>query len=1024
MRYVLARTVRSASLSLMLYNFCRQFIIAFLLIASTACNAEFDPRETEALLKAEVLFKEGQFTESFKLYEKNLNPSILSSDIDEANYSRMAMALHMMGKGQTALDLLQERLRLYQATPKPADKTLLELTASAMFLQLASQNPGAAIDTARKLPAHVTRQGAEAARLFFILGEAWIQLGNYNNAERAYQLSMMGADDALIKLSVINRYAALLHETRRSQQAIELLDQLEAFRPEVTSADQPLYNNDRARGLILLGQLLMERAKARPELRPETANKVLAYVTEAMQLVNQLPDTKLYRETRLYVGREAGKAFETMGYRDNAIELYNIAQPYLYENYKQDPAIARAAWDVVVRHSKLTNADKDQQVRFAKARVNAYLETFPPESQPMLEPLTSLALAHFNNGEVDEARRLIDHAITNYAKPIADYGVCYSGLENLYAGSLVKLYDPKTLLRYADAILTRLLIANSRGLSIWQSKNCRMALYTIIATMERLQGQFSAFDQPNERVHLDSMVVLAAQLQQFNPQAHSLAISKIKRDAANHPYHNELNRMLAIGERQRRLQAQIRQLLASDQPDNQAMVIKLSQEFEGLTLEYSAIQEDIVKKYPNAAAPQIPSPVHPYAIMKNLGQNEAAIMWLVEEYESLAVIITRDRVQTVKLAISLEDMEQRIKQVRGTLDQPDIRSAMDIRPFAMEPAYQLYQDVFEPLQPYLRGKNKLYLLPDGPLAKLPFQILPTRLTEKAIASPLDFMRYRSVPWLGNEYLMSYQPSLNNLHTQLTSTQTAADKSKRLAYVGFGNPMMQPVETIGSWDTALTEAGEHLQDMRQKLQTSFSFMGDSTQESLSRLAPLPKTEQQLRRIGQILDEDDYIYVGKSATLAQLEKLPLSRFETLVFATHGLMAGKNISEPGLVMTPVNGDYSTAILNSSTIAGLKLDADRVILSACNTGELGDDNGLASLSTAFFYAGARSLLVSHWSTEQSATTALMVKLFAELKKTPEQGITAALRQAAHDMRDHDKNLFHAHPMFWAPFVAIGQDR
>ena len=1008
----------------MLYNICRHAIVVLLFIISTTSHAADSRQDTELLLRAEVLFKEGHFNESFTLYEKNLDPSILVADIDEANYSRMAMALGMMGKGQIAQGLLQERFRLYQATPKPADKALLELTASLMVLQLMAQNPAAAIETARKLPANVTRQGADAARLFFILGEAWSHMGNYPQAERAYQLAMMGSDDALIKVSVINRYASLLNETRRSRQAIELLGHLEDLKPDIAPADQPLYNNDRARGLILLGQLLMERAKARPELRPETATTVLAYIAEAMKLVNQLPDTKLYRETRLSVSREAGRAFETMGYRDEAIQLYNIAQPYLDENYTLDPAIARAAQDAVVRHSKLTNADKDQQVRFAQARVNTYLETFPAESQPMLEPLTTLALAHFNNGQVDEARRLIDHAITNYAKPIADYGVCYSGLESLYAGNLVKLYEPQTLLGYADEILTQLLIANSRGLNIWQSKNCRMALYTIIATMERLQGQFSPYDQPNERVRLDSMIVLAAQLQQFNPQAHSLAIRKIKRDAANQPYRNELNRMLAIGERQRRLQAQMRQLLTSDQPDNQANVIKLSQEFESLAQEYSTIQATIVQKYPNAPAPQIPSPVHPYAVMQNLGPDEAVIMWLVEEYESLAVIITRDSVQTVKLAISLDDMEQRINQVRTTLDQPGIRSAMDIRPFAIGPAYQLYQGAFEPLQPYLKGKNKLYLLPDGPLAKLPFQILPMQLPKKAISSPLDFVRYRSVPWLGNEYLMSYQPSLSNLHTQLTSSQTAANKSKRLAYAGFGNPIMQEVETIGSWDTALTEAGEHLQDMRQKFQTSFSFMGDSTQESLSRLAPLPKTEQQLRRIGQILGEDNYIYVGKSATLAQLEQLPLSRFETLVFATHGLMAGESTPEPGLVMTPVNGDYSTAILDSSTIAGLKLDADRVILSACNTGELGDDNGLASLSTAFFYAGARSLLVSHWSTEQSATTALMVKLFAELKKTPEQGLTAALRQAAHDMRDHDKNLFHAHPMFWAPFVAIGQDR
>ncbi|WP_211828721.1 CHAT domain-containing tetratricopeptide repeat protein [Kistimonas asteriae] len=1004
----------------MFYNFCRRVILTLsFIVALSGCDA-VEQAETGVLMKAEVLFKEGHFNESFTLYEKNLDPSTLIAGIDEANYSRMAMALGMMGKGQTAVDLLQERLRLYQATAKPADKALLELTASIMFLQLMAQDPAAAIETARKLPTDVTRQGAEASRLFLILGEAWIQMGDYVHAERAYQLAMMEADDVLTKTSIINRYGTLLNETRRTRAAIDLFRQLETLSPPDREADLALYNNDRAVGLILYGKLLMERAEAKPALRAETVEKVGKLYLEAMKLVNKLPETTFFQGTKHYVNLETGKAMETMGYPDMAIELYNMMQSNLFSHSTEDPMTARVAWDVAVRHSRLTNVANNKQVQLAEARVNTYLQTFPLDSQQLLAPLADLALTQLRNGQVEQARNMVDIAITNYAKPIADYGVCFSGLENLYADDLVTLYDPKTLLRYANAILTKFLIANSRGLNVWQSNNCRMALYTILWTMEMLQDQV---DDPADQDLLDSIVVLAAQIHQYGPLAHSLVMRKLKNDSVNQPYHDDFNRIVAIGERQTRLRAQLRHLLAEGFGDNQSKVENVSQEIENLALEYDRLIASIPEKYPNATPPQIPLPVSPLSLQQHLDRDDAIIIWLVEDYDALAVVITRDEVQTVPLSVSLDEIEQRVTETRASLDQPGLRSAMDIRPFAMEPAYQLYQDTFKPLQPYLKGKKNLYLLPDGPLAKLPLQILPTQLPEKAISSPLDFVRYRSVSWLGNEYLMSYQPSLSNLHTQLTSPKATSDKSKRLAYAGFGNPKMQPVKTMETWDNAFTEAGEHLQDMRQQFHASFSFMGNSTQESLSRLAPLPKTEQQLRRIGQILGEDDYIYVGKSATLAQLEQLPLSRFETLVFATHGLMAGESTPEPGLVMTPVNGDYSTAILDSSTIAGLKLDADRVILSACNTGELGEENGLASLSTAFFYAGARSLLVSHWSTEQSATTALIVKLFAELQLSPEQGLSASLQRAAHDMRDHDKNLFHAHPMFWAPFVAIGQD-
>ena len=280
---------------------------------------------------------------------------------------------------------------------------------------------------------------------------------------------------------------------------------------------------------------------------------------------------------------------------------------------------------------------------------------------------------------------------------------------------------------------------------------------------------------------------------------------------------------------------------------------------------------------------------------------------------------------------------------------------------------------------------------------LPLQVLPTKLPEHAIKSPLDFINYRAISWLGDTYEMSYQPSLNNLHDQLTSgTEKSTTGSQAMTYAGFGNPVMPGTINTNTGAEMLSATRENIGKLRQHLQSTFDFMGDNTLENLSHLAPLPKTEEQLRTIGAILGQYDHIYTGKYATLKQLEELPLSRFKTLVFATHGLMAGKDMPEPGLVMTPTGNDISSAILDSSTIAGLKLNADRVVLSACNTAELGQDNGLASLSTAFFQAGARSLLVSHWSTEQSATTELMVKVFQQLKKSPEQGLAPALQHAA----------------------------
>jgi CHAT domain-containing protein len=102
----------------------------------------------------------------------------------------------------------------------------------------------------------------------------------------------------------------------------------------------------------------------------------------------------------------------------------------------------------------------------------------------------------------------------------------------------------------------------------------------------------------------------------------------------------------------------------------------------------------------------------------------------------------------------------------------------------------------------------------------------------------------------------------------------------------------------------------------------------------------------------------------------------------------------------------------------------ADWVVLSACNTAADGapDAEGLSGLAKAFFYAGARSILVSHWSVESKATVKLITGAFAELKKDPTIGRTEALRRAELAMLDPQNPPEYAHPLIWAPFVLAGE--
>jgi CHAT domain-containing protein len=146
--------------------------------------------------------------------------------------------------------------------------------------------------------------------------------------------------------------------------------------------------------------------------------------------------------------------------------------------------------------------------------------------------------------------------------------------------------------------------------------------------------------------------------------------------------------------------------------------------------------------------------------------------------------------------------------------------------------------------------------------------------------------------------------------------------------------------------------------------------------------------------------------------------------VAFATHGLISGEfpGLAQPSLVLTPPEtpSEIDDGLLTASEITGLKLNADWVILSACNTasanGEPGAE-GFSGLAKAFFYAGTKALLVSHWAVDSKNTVALTSRLFAETKggAAPAE----ALRRAMISLADNPRT---AHPAFWAPFVVVGE--
>jgi CHAT domain-containing protein len=207
--------------------------------------------------------------------------------------------------------------------------------------------------------------------------------------------------------------------------------------------------------------------------------------------------------------------------------------------------------------------------------------------------------------------------------------------------------------------------------------------------------------------------------------------------------------------------------------------------------------------------------------------------------------------------------------------------------------------------------------------------------------------------------------------------------------------------------------------------------------LAMLPRLPDTADELKSIALALQADPskVLYLGKDANEKAAKTMDLSGFKVLAFATHGLVPGElnGLTQPALALSApaVAGVEGDGLLTMEEILSLKLDADWVVLSACNTaaGAGAGAEAASGLGRAFFYAGTRALLVTNWSVHSQSAKDLVTDLFKRQADDAKVTRGEALRQAMMALVDgkgytdaSGKTEFaYAHPLFWAPYTIIG---
>ena len=424
----------------------------------------------------------------------------------------------------------------------------------------------------------------------------------------------------------------------------------------------------------------------------------------------------------------------------------------------------------------------------------------------------------------------------------------------------------------------------------------------------------------------------------------------------------------------------------------------------------SALSAKILSVFPAFIDLATGTPAQLLDIQARLAEDELLLAYAVFDENALrdteasvfVVAVGPNEARFQALQITAETLTAQIASLRHKLDPAT--GGVDVN-FDFLTAHSLYETLLAPFADFLDGARQLYVVPDGALESLPFSLLVTELQSD-----------HPVPaYLARKLAVTTLPSAASL---LALRQFAGSARGKLSFIGVGDPVLKghPSKTRGvQVATLLTEQG----------------LGD-VRVIRNELVALPETADELRTVANSLGSDSSVLLlADAATETAVKSIDLEQARVISFATHGLIAGQieDLAEPSLILTPpeVASDLDDGLLMASEIAGLKLDADLVILSACNTaapdGTPGAP-GLSGLAKAFILAGGRALMVSHWEVYSEAAKLLTTGMIERELVNPTIGHSEALRLAMVDMLNNPPLPEFAHPSAWAPFVIVGDGR